>query len=409
MISLLFVCLVKFYLAYLNDRNQLILKINKQIILSNIFFLILVVALFRSAGTDEEYLSNITIYGRILILCTLILLIYSCFKLNSSKDTLKVIIDSILLGGGCYILINLIGVILGIENQFVYNEQLLQKIDQKEKFITFTFNSYFPFSNSNRSLAIDSGLIGSFSAAYFFYPVKNKYKYFSIVIFFCCLIIIFLCDIRVVWIGLITVLIMMRSNFLIKYSMKIMILSSIIIPILFLFLTYLDTRFEIFDLLTFFGRKKDPQELITLNSRTYIWAFFFIELLEFDLIHFFGHGAFSHIVTGLSSQYGTLGYYENPELVTSHNNLIQFIFDIGYFGMIVFLILINNTAKILTEASLKHFSGKIYFNPLLAGLIYIMVCGIFDILIYYTALFSLFFFIITSIYSCFYQKDSNLK
>lgn len=79
----------------------------------------------------------------------------------------------------------------------------------------------------------------------------------------------------------------------------------------------------------------------TLNSRGYIWEAALSKLYSFDVWHIFGYGINGQHASGLSDAISSvLVNRADSNSVTLHNSFIQNVFDIGYFGLVVILLVV---------------------------------------------------------------------
>lgn len=118
-------------------------------------------------------------------------------------------------------------------------------------------------------------------------------------------------------------------------SLKYLAMLTPALPILFILLINLFVGIPFFEQ---FARSSSDFE--TGNSRLFIWGIAFIELLDFKWIHLIGWGEFGQYASGCSIKWAALfnGKFEYPEFTSPHNIILQFVFNTGYIGALLFLI-----------------------------------------------------------------------
>jgi len=94
------------------------------------------------------------------------------------------------------------------------------------------------------------------------------------------------------------------------------------------------------------GSEQSCQTLISsssgaLTNRTIIWKFVVNDLEKFKIIHLVGYGFRGQIISEISRNYACLfSSYTNSIYSPSHNFWLQLILDIGYFGVIITIVLL---------------------------------------------------------------------
>jgi O-antigen ligase len=120
---------------------------------------------------------------------------------------------------------------------------------------------------------------------------------------------------------------------MIKASFFIFFFSPILLFLILVLLS--DTSFS--DLIS-----RGNQDFATANGRFFIWAFCFEDLLHFKINHIFGYGFGGHFGSELSYSWMDIFKYSfaEPEKASTHNNLLQIIYDTGYIGLFVYIYLL---------------------------------------------------------------------
>ncbi len=105
--------------------------------------------------------------------------------------------------------------------------------------------------------------------------------------------------------------------------------------------------------LSTFSRTGDTENVTTMSGRTHIWAECIKEIEKFKMQHLFGWGEHGQSTAGVSKNYvmwfGEDEYEYGYDLIVTHNFFFQVFFDIGYLGVLVFMI-----------SSLAVMNGAIY-------------------------------------------------
>ncbi len=83
-------------------------------------------------------------------------------------------------------------------------------------------------------------------------------------------------------------------------------------------------------------------DLMKFSNRHIIWSKTITKMAGLSFTSMFGYGAYGHILSGLSKDYGFLFEvsYAEPYVKTVHNSLLQNLVDYGFFGAALFLMLI---------------------------------------------------------------------
>jgi hypothetical protein len=108
-----------------------------------------------------------------------------------------------------------------------------------------------------------------------------------------------------------------------------------IIPVLFIFIVPALVDFEFIQ-----QYARNSTDLFTLNGRVFIWIFALDEFTTFKYNHIFGYGFDGHFTSGSSLNWEFLfSSYHNSQRVHPHNTLLSALFDVGYLGVLIFIVL----------------------------------------------------------------------
>jgi hypothetical protein len=91
--------------------------------------------------------------------------------------------------------------------------------------------------------------------------------------------------------------------------------------------------------LSFLARSSDDFE--TGNARSFIWLQSSLEFINFKSIHLIGYGEFGHYKSGASSHWAGLfsRWGDSADFATPHSSFYSILFDYGYIGLGVILLL----------------------------------------------------------------------
>jgi hypothetical protein len=197
----------------------------------------------------------------------------------------------------------------------------------------------FPLSQSINSFANLTGGLFLFLLLRFF--LTQSRLVFTLISIFTVVIILLLLDSRVSF--FLPVLVFVCLIIYQKTHLdKLLILLPLIIilgPVLFGVFTIL---FQSSDFAELISRSKNEFE--TGNSRFVIWLYCIDEFSKFKAIHLIGYGHYGHYGSGVSELWASIfvNSFEKPELKTPHNSLFSLIFDVGYLGVITYLVYLHH-------------------------------------------------------------------
>ncbi len=114
-------------------------------------------------------------------------------------------------------------------------------------------------------------------------------------------------------------------------------------------------------------------DLATGNNRSAIWEECVKELSEPKLNHFIGYGAMGHYAAGVSQKYSWIfGTGETANSMVTHNYFFQMVFDMGYFGTLIFFTFLF---IVLTNAVRMYRNGYTRSLAVIGFLVYFMLSG----------------------------------
>jgi O-antigen ligase len=94
----------------------------------------------------------------------------------------------------------------------------------------------------------------------------------------------------------------------------------------------------------------------TLSGRSELWEFVFTEVADPKPIHLIGYGQFGQVTAGLGAKYSYIFNEQNGDITrkTAHNMVLQTFLDIGYIGVVVFLMLLYQVTRVATQVRSAH-------------------------------------------------------
>lgn len=85
---------------------------------------------------------------------------------------------------------------------------------------------------------------------------------------------------------------------------------------------------------------RSASDFSTANSRSFIWLFSSLEFLNFKDIHLIGWGEYGHYESGVSKNWKFIfETWDNSELMSPHSNFYMILFDYGYLGLLLIVLL----------------------------------------------------------------------
>lgn len=249
-----------------------------------------------------------------------------------------------------YLVLNLLFKFLSIDI-FNFLKDSSNSIGRSESIYYFTGveinRSSFPLSNGINNFGSFSGATCVLLLSFFITTKKKKYKIIALSLSILSLIALLLLDTRSAMLAIIAIL--LGTYFLNEFTyLKIAKYIIIIIPLLPVILVV--SNFFLHFLYNFTFLMRSDEESGTGNGRDSIWIYCLMELMDFKFIHLFGFGEFGHVGSKISNLWSD-GFtnYADSKYITTHNLLLQLIFDIGYVGALVYYTLIISASNCIFE------------------------------------------------------------
>jgi hypothetical protein len=309
------------------------------------FIIIIIAAVLRNNNPDQ---SNTYNYFRLLNFLLFFLVFVQTMRIYLKKnvDYLLFFLKTIYLPFLALIILNLIGYFLNIKIEATSGRDgaeeicvLLGKIGVNMSRVDFPFSPGF---NSYGSLV---GVFFTFSLLGYF--IINKFKKIFLISIILSSLTILMIDTRTAF--FLPILILILLKFIYKFNKPkllwliplVTVLGNLIIVS---FLAILSS-FEQFSFL-----ERNTGDLASGNARTIIWFFSALEFSDFKLIHLIGYGEFGQFGSGASLGWANLFLnYENPELTSPHSLLFLILFDYGYLGLFLLIVIQYSVIKTIKK------------------------------------------------------------
>jgi hypothetical protein len=338
-------------IALFSYRNKFKLKLNKKLTL--IFCLVLIVNLISILRTNITGSSVLINVSKCIYLIVFTIFVVAFLNKYSRKRNLEVYFWNIGVNPMIvYGVLNLLMVLFDVQFKELYKVNL-----GKSVFLSYlnldVERVNFPLTQGINTFASVFSFIFTTSLLFIFFLKTRGFKiYFALVT---SLIILFLCDSRVLIIApvFITVLfVVLKNNKFFSYAPFLIPLGPILLWALLIF--YKDNS-----LLNLISRSSS--ELETGNSRFIIWSYCLNEFSFFKFIHLFGYGQYGHFGSGVSRLWVDIfsNSFKSPELNTPHNSFLSLLFDIGYFGVIIYVLFFYTIIKVIIS---KINYNKFYYS-----------------------------------------------
>lgn len=116
--------------------------------------------------------------------------------------------------------------------------------------------------------------------------------------------------------------------------------------------------------------ERSSGDLESGNSRVIIWGFSALEFLSFKWIHLIGYGEYGQYASGVSQSWAYIfSKWENPEFTSPHSSLFLILFDYGYLGLFLVVLIqykiikvVNSFWNVSRSMSILLISFILYWN-----------------------------------------------
>lgn len=253
----------------------------------------------------------------------------------------------------------------------------------------------FPLVSGFNEYGVYAGAILTFGFIYLFSGIKNIYKTITLVFIILSFVTILYTDNRG---ALACSLVSIITVLFLRYFRRINYLKSFVfifpfIPYILLIVLPIIGNYQII-----VDVSRSSSEVESANARQIIWAYAANELIAFKYIHLVGWGDYGQFGSGASSGWADmLDTFENSQYTSAHNFVLQMIFDIGYIGVGVFLVMFYRMINICTKIYKNNYNKSMlgYF----AVLMYMLFAGSLESLYVFKAFFILMIYFFTVIFT----------
>jgi hypothetical protein len=339
-------------------------------IVFTLFFMLMLTSFWRS---HNFLFSNIYNFKHTLITVMVAIVVYLGFQYNAvyQENFGERLVLAVIHVMGLFCLMNLISVIVNP----TYGEApsaILQGVGISTK--RFKFPLYENI-HSNSIGAVGGMLLVLSSGALVTLKVKKGFKRFAYIIYIIVgFAIAVIGDSRGTLFGAIICVAVMymfvKTN---KYS--ILRFSVLLLPLSHIFFMFVMQGLAESEAMSSISR--NSSELATGNSRKFIYITANNELADIKPIHFIGYGEYGIYGAGLTIHYihkfGELLPSEQVIISVAHNSAVQAIFDIGYIGLVIYILmlfLVFHQSQKLYKMGMPGFMIVSYF------LLYHVITGI---------------------------------
>ena len=329
------VCMLPFVLVVVKNlalllKNQQIKKVNINMTVAFIFYLVLMgFAFLRSALSDQySFVATVGKYGLWLTLSVFSFLTFT--RIDRPRTDLY--LNAVFYGLILYIGINVATYLMGFQNPEVLYYSARPALMLKALHISIN-RVTFPFSSGINTFGIiaASGLV--VSSIKMVHSIGRGEKILGFLGALLCLGAILAVDSRGPLVfALFTIL--LASIFPAK-SVKLWRWIPLVAPLLPLIVIIVQKYlpFEVFiDLM----RDQTTNQIDLLSGRQQIWTVILDHFKVFDWIHLIGYGYHGQVLSGLSQNYAFLfSNFVFGETASAHNFALQTLLDFGYTGLLV--------------------------------------------------------------------------
>lgn len=368
-------------------------------------FILVIIYSFSILNTniDPEFVTLFSktnrIVGLILFGYFIYLFINIIFKQNDFKQANKLLLLSIVLGPGLLILLNIILYALGINKTYVESEPHIQGATPGvlSSLLGFNFNrEAFIFSEhpNNYAVVVGCTLLG-LVIAFTNLSLSKSEKIMLIILIIASFFSLIILDSRSAFastlVSITAVLVLKRIK-----SFSVLYILVLLAPFLPFIIKHLLVFISGFDFIESISRPGSVHDIVTANSRIYIWNVIMDRFSDFSLDEklFFGYGEYGHVgskdVNKWAWAFGS---------TVAHNFCYQILYDMGYLGVCAFMTvlfwMVNANIKLVKE---QNAISMLYMG----FVIYYLLSGIFE------STFGLYYDMYTTIFFLFVFSNVNI-
>ncbi|MFZ3140024.1 hypothetical protein [Polaromonas sp.] len=338
----------------------------KENLLFSVFILLTLFAAFRGLTVSviplRDALASLVYFVAVFLVCL------NYFGISRQPLSLNERIYYIAIGFSLYVAVNFVLYQLDILIKYIPEADADSGSNLLLQSIGIDMNrALFPMAYGINAYGNVAGL-GLFFSIYLYRVAKNiPIKIISCIFILISIYSILMVESRGVFLGVIFAVLF--SPFAKGVFAKIIVFSTPLIPVIIFFSIFILKEIGVLSLFT--RGDSDFSGLVT--DRDVIWAVSISDLSKFEFIHLFGFGLYGNAASGLMEKYSWLFDYYKTTFHTLHNVGLQYVLDIGYIGVLVYLIVVSgffqriNKMKTLSQATAWILKSAMLFLIALGG------------------------------------------
>lgn len=149
---------------------------------------------------------------------------------------------------------------------------------------------------------------------------------------------------------------------------------------------------------------RDASSTGVLSGRELIWGPVLLDLAQFKLESLWGYGAYGQVVSGVSVFYASsfVGWAADENMIGAHNSYLQAILDVGYLGLIFFMLFYLSAVTAITKLEQSNALSPNRACSIHAVLVYLILQGMTEVTLSATG--SLIFLVLIAIVTVFSSR-----
>lgn len=373
-------------------------------IIFSFFFALIIIAYLKS--TASGIITNIKLISRVTELCIFIIFLFFLF-IRERKTKLPIINkinnDNFLYNALClYVSLNVIlSFFISTSSRAIstYGTDFFGEAEMLSWLGISATRQIFPLAPGFNTFGSISGLALTASLVDIYILSKNNKKFFKSFVFMIMSVYsLLICDTRGAFFACLLTLLTLSTFIKLKKSHLLKFISFLPTIVL----VFLVGIIEVLNNLNITSLARSSGDILT--GRGTLWISSIEQLRNPAYQHFIGYGMHGQTISGLSQLYsdqfeGLLG--DKAELASLHNTNLQYIFDIGYIGLILLILIfffsINfYVRKIQSEINIDYARHN-YIN--ISMLVFFVFIGLFEVIptVYNPDVFFVFLCLITRV------------
>ncbi|WP_157816048.1 O-antigen ligase family protein [Spirosoma pollinicola] len=337
--------LALFYFLIISNGNYLF-KTIKENLMAIFLLLLILVGNVRSNFPDQTIGFTISRTINTVLLFSAVFSAFHYYKNKYNYSIVDIVAKFIILPYCLYCLINFLLWAAGISiKESVMTDEVVNKKAVLLSYFGLNIDRVqFPLSTGLNNYAVISGAMFTICLVLLFVSNTKKYKILTIASCLVFLATLLLIDSRAsIYYPILicfTLILWQKSKAYVK-NMPYLTYLIVLGPLFLYLMVPLMMVLPFIESIT-----RNSEELATGNSRFLIWSACLLEFIEFKPIHLIGFGYFGHFGSGVSASWSSIfSTWTDGDLKTSHNTFFTILFDHGYLGLVVYVLVIYNTFK----------------------------------------------------------------